>query len=112
MGRDSDNRSAGALGIVAALLLPIAASLIQLAISRQREFGADASGAQIMGTGKPLAKALLEIHNSTKRNPLQTNPAFSSLYIDNPMGGIGGTLMKLFSTHPPVEERVKRLEKI
>lgn len=108
-----DNRGAGALGLIIALLVPIAAMIIQMAISRQREYGADESGAKLMGTGKPLAKALLAIHDSTKRAPLRdANPAFSSLYIDNPLGGIGGTMMNLFSTHPPVAERVKRLEKI
>ncbi len=110
--RDNDNRGSGAFGLVLALLVPIAASLIQLAISRQREFGADESGAKTMGTGKPLAKALLAIHDSTRRRPLRGNPAFSSLYIDNPLGGAGGSLLNLFSTHPPVAERVKRLERI
>lgn len=109
---DEENQGAGAFALVAAILLPIAASLIQLAISRQREFGADASGAEAMGTGKPLAHALLAIHDSTRKKPMHTNPAFSSLYIDNPLGGIGGGLTKLFSTHPPVEERVKRLSNI
>lgn len=110
--RDENNRGSGVLGIVIALLVPIAASLIQLAISRQREFGADESGAKIMGTGKPLARALLAIHDSTRRRPLRGNPAFSSLYIDNPLGGLGGTMLNLFSTHPPVVERVKRLNEI
>lgn len=110
--RDDNNRGSGALGLVLALLVPIAASLIQLAISRQREFGADESGAKTMGTGKPLARALLAIHDSTRRRPLRGNPAFSSLYIDNPLGGMGGTMLNLFSTHPPVAERIKRLENI
>lgn len=112
-GRDNeDNRAAGILGLVIALLVPIAASLIQLAISRQREFGADETGARLLGTGKPLARALVTIHDSTKKAPLAVNAAYSSLYIDNPLGGFGGTLINLFSTHPPVAERVKRLEKI
>lgn len=112
-GRDNqDNRSMGAIGIVLALLVPIAASLIQLAISRQREFGADETGARTIGDGGPLARALIKIHDSAKRAPLKANPAFSSLYIGNPLGGRGGTLLNLFSTHPPVEERVKRLKKI
>lgn len=109
---NNDSRTSGAFGLILALLVPIAASLIQLAISREREFGADETGAKLMGTGKPLAKALLAIHDSTKKAPLRVNPAFSSLYIDNPLGGMGGTLLNLFSTHPPVGERVKRLEKI
>lgn len=109
---DEDTKDAGAVGILAAILLPIAASLVQLAISRQREFGADESGARTLGDGDPLARALVTIHNSTKKSPMRINPAFSSLYIENPTGGLGGTLINLFSTHPPVEERVKRLEKI
>ncbi|HLD01973.1 MAG TPA: zinc metalloprotease HtpX [Patescibacteria group bacterium] len=108
---DDDNRGAGAFGIVIAILVPIAAAVIQMAISRQREFGADETSARTIGDGKPLAKALLAIHDSTRRFPMRTNPAMSSLYIGNPLGGFGGTMMKLFSTHPPVEERVKRLEK-
>lgn len=110
--RDNEDRGSGALGLIMVLLVPIAASLIQLAISREREFGADASGAKTMGTGKPLARALLAIHDSTRRQPLRGNPAFSSLYIDNPLGGLGGTMLNLFSTHPPVAERIKRLESI
>lgn len=111
-GRDSDNRGSGALALIAAILLPIAAMLIQMAISRQREFGADYSGAKTIGDGKPLAKALLAIHDSTKRTPMRTNPAMSSLYISDPSAGFGGRMLKLFSTHPPVEERVKRLSQI
>ena len=110
---DDDNRNSGMLGIFVALLVPIAASLIQLAVSRQREFGADYTGAKIIGDGDPLAKALLKIHQSTKSAPLTNiNPALSSLYIDNPLGGSGGTLINLLSTHPPVEERIRRLAKM
>ena len=108
-----DNRGgAGALGLLIAVLVPIAASIIQLAISRQREFGADETGAKLIGDGKPLANALLAISDSTKRAPMRTNPAYSSLYISNPLGGLGGSFVNLFSTHPPVEERVKRLRGI
>lgn len=109
---NNENRGSGALGIVVALLVPIAASVIQMAISRQREYGADETGAKTIGQGEPLAKALLAIHDTTRRAPMQTNPAFSSLYIDNPLGGLGGSMINLFSTHPPVEERVRRLRKI
>jgi heat shock protein HtpX len=100
------------IAIAAAILVPIAASLVQMAISRQREFGADHTGAKTIGSGKALANALLAIHDSTRRAPAQVNPAMSSLYIENPAGGLGGQMMKLLSTHPPVEERVKRLQKI
>lgn len=109
---EEGNQGAGIFGIVIALLVPIAASIIQFAISRSREFAADETGAKTVGNGKPLANALLTIHDSTRRAPMKTNPAYSSLYIDNPLGGMGGAMMKLFSTHPPVEERVKKLESI
>jgi heat shock protein HtpX len=111
---DDDNNSAVSpiFGILIAILVPIAASIIQLAISRQREFGADESGAKTIGNGKSLADALLAIHDTTKNKPAAVNPAYSSLYIDNPLGGKGSKLLNLFSTHPPVEERVKRLREI
>jgi len=109
---DDDRPSFGGIGILLALLVPIGGSIIQMAISRQREFGADESGARIIGDGDPLAKALVAIHKSAAQNPMRTSPAFSSLYIGNPMGGLGGAMMKLFSTHPPLEERIERLKKI
>ncbi len=112
--RNEGHRGAGGFAIFLAILVPIAAGVIQMAISRQREFGADYSGAKTIGDGDPLASALLKIHESTKRAPLKNlNPALSSLYIDNPLGGgVGGALLNLFSTHPKVEDRVKRLREI
>jgi heat shock protein HtpX len=110
--RDEEDRGSGALALLAVIVVPIAATLIQLAISRQREFGADESGAKTIGDGEPLAYALLAINKSASQHPMKSNPALSSLYIGNPMGRFGEGLMHLFSTHPPVEERVKRLEKI
>lgn len=98
--------------IAAALLVPIAASFIQMAISRQREFGADHTGAKTIGSGRELAKALLAIHDTTRRYPRTSNPAMSSLYIGDPTGGLGNKMLQLMSTHPPVEERVKRLQRI
>lgn len=112
MSSDEDNQGNGILALVAALTVPIAASLIQLAVSRQREFGADATGARVMGSGDHLAKALIKIHDTTRHAPMQTSPALASLYIENPFGGLGGSLMNMFSTHPPVAERVKRLQQI
>jgi heat shock protein HtpX len=109
---EEGNPMSGIGGLLIAIIIPIAASIIQLAISRQREYGADETGAKTIGDGKPLAKALLAIHATTRQAPANVNPAYSSLYIDNPTGGLGNKLMNLFSTHPPVEERVKRLEKI
>lgn len=111
-GNDEDNRSSGAFGLVLAFLVPIAASIIQMAISRQREFGADEAGAKTIGSGKSLIRALEAIHASAKRAPMRTNPAMSSLYIGDPLGGWGGKLLYLFSTHPPLEERINRLKKI
>lgn len=108
-GDDDDNRGGGVMAIVAALLVPLGASIIQMAISRQREFAADESGAKACGGGEPLAQALLAIHSSAQNNPMQHNPALSSLYIGDPTGGLGSKMLHLFSTHPPVEERVKRL---
>lgn len=108
---DDEGNAGGAIALIAAILVPIGASLVQLAISRQREFGADETGAKTIGNGKPLASALIAISDSTKRIPMRHNPAFSSLYIENPFGKSRG-LIRLFSTHPPVEERVARLRKI
>lgn len=109
---DEDNRGAGMFGIIIAILVPIAASVVQMAISRQREFGADHTGARTIGDGEPLAKALVAIHNSARRSPMHANPAMSSLYIGDPLGGWGGKMLHLFSTHPPVEERIKRLKEM
>lgn len=114
-GRYSDrerNPGLGGLGIVIALLVPIGAAIVQMAISRQREFGADETGARTIGGGEPLAQALLAIHDSARRSPMQANPALSSLYIGDPTGGLGSRILHLFSTHPPVEERVRRLRSI
>lgn len=115
MGDSNDEDSSpasGILGLLLALLVPIAASIIQMAVSRQREYAADETGAKTIGNGRSLADALLAIHDSTRRSPQKVNPAYSSLYISNPLGGLGGRMMHLFSTHPPVEERVKRLRNI
>lgn len=105
---DDDNKNP-LIALLLFLLVPISASLIQLAISRQREFAADDSGAHALGHGKPLADALLAIDASSRKAPLALNPAFSSLYIGNPLGTTGGKLLSLFSTHPPVKKRIERL---
>lgn len=107
---DEDRGRMGGFGIILALLAPLAGAIVQMAISREREFEADETGAEIMGDGKPLADALIKINESAKHLPMRDiNPAFSSLYIASPLGSIGGGIVKLFSTHPPVEERVRRL---
>jgi heat shock protein HtpX len=93
--------------IVMMLVAPLAASLIQMAISRSREYIADASGAEISGHPKALASALEKLSNYNKQQPMDVNPASAQMYIVNPLSG--GALAGLFSTHPPMEERIKRL---
>jgi heat shock protein HtpX len=92
------------------LLAPIAASLIQLAISRQREYGADATGAEISGNPESLASALLRLEEGAKAMPMQVNQAAEPLFIVKPFSG--GGIASLFSTHPPIEERVRRLRQM
>jgi len=106
--RDDDDRGGGALGlIVMAVLAPIAALLIQMAISRTREFLADATGARLTRKPLELASALERLHAAAEHMPLNANPATSHLFIVNPLSG--RSFLRLFSTHPPIEERVKRL---
>lgn len=111
---DDDAEESGLAGLVSGLLLilvaPIAATLIQLAISRTREFEADAAGAAISGAPLALASALRKIEAWKERLPLATNPAMANLYIVNPLDG--GAIVNLFSTHPPTGERIARLEQM
>jgi heat shock protein HtpX len=111
-GRDDRDRE-GAGGLIGGLLLiivaPIAAALIQLAVSRSREFEADHTGAEVSGDPMALASALRKLERATEVVPSQTaQPAFAHLYIVNPLAG--QTLSGLFSTHPPLEARIRRLE--
>jgi heat shock protein HtpX len=110
-GRRDDREGGGlmiVIGIVAAILAPISATLIQLAISRKREFLADASGALLTRYPEGLASALAKI--SQYQQPMKkANPATAHLYIANPFGGAAKGMAKLFMTHPPVEERIKAL---
>jgi heat shock protein HtpX len=113
MGRGSsnDNRGGGLGAILMLILAPIAATVLQMAISRSREFAADAGGAKISGNALDLASALQKISRANQIKPLNhTNPATAHMFIVNPLSG--GGMMKLFSTHPPVEERVKKLQEI
>jgi heat shock protein HtpX len=106
-----DDSPLGLIGSLALVLLaPIAASIIQLAISRQREFSADATGAEISGNPESLAGALLRLEEGAKAIPMQVNQASEPLYIVKPFSG--GGIAKLFSTHPPIEERVRRLRQM
>jgi heat shock protein HtpX len=110
-GGNSRNNPLGAIGAILSLILaPIAAMLIQFAISRTREFQADRSGAEITGQPLQLASALAKISAGTSRIPMRVNEATSQLFIDNPLKAVKGRGMsRLFSTHPPVEERIERL---
>ncbi|MBW8059611.1 MAG: zinc metalloprotease HtpX [Solirubrobacterales bacterium] len=110
-GGDSNNSPIGLIASLALVLLaPLAATIIQLSISRQREYAADAGGAQICGNPESLASALLRLEQGAAATPMKVNQAAEPLYIVKPFSakGIGG----LFSTHPPIEERVKRLRQM
>ena len=109
-GRGGDNREGGnpiaALAMI--ILAPLAAMLVQLAISRGREYGADATGASISGDPLSLANALKKLQRGVEKIPMESNPATAHMFIVSPL--TGGGLMALFSTHPPLEERISRLE--
>jgi heat shock protein HtpX len=109
-----DDDGGGIIGLAGSLLMiilaPIAAMLIQMAISRTREFEADADGARIAGRPEGLAGALLKMERAAQKIPMKVNPAASHLFIVNPLSG--QALARLFSTHPPIEERVRRLEEL
>jgi len=110
-GRSDDRDGGGAAGLVMLILSPIVAILIQMAISRSREFSADAEGAQICGKPLALAGALNKLQIASKQIPMKNaSPSSAHLFIVNPLSG--GGLTKMFSTHPPLEERIKRLQDI
>ena len=109
-GRSSDDDEGGGNPIAAialAIVAPIAAMLVQLAVSRSREFQADATGAQIAGHSQGLAQALGKLEMAAQAIPMQANPATAHLFIVNPLSG--AAIARLFSTHPPIEERIARL---
>ncbi len=110
-GGDDESPLSIVASLAMVLLAPIAASLIQLGISRQREYSADATGAEICGNPESLASALLRLEEGAKAIPMQhVNQATEPLYIVKPFSG--GGLAGLFSTHPPIEERVRRLRQM
>ena len=105
---DEDSGGGGALGaVLMAIVAPIAAMLIQMAISRAREYQADATGARIAGTARGLAGALEKMDMASRMAPMHVTPATAHLYIVNPLSG--GGIASLFSTHPPIQERIARL---
>ena len=108
VSRDEREEGGGLIGLLLmSILAPLAAMLIQLAISRSREYQADASGAQLLHSGEPLARALEKLDNSSQRIPMDASPQTAHLFIVNPLSG--RSLANLFSTHPPIEERIRRL---
>lgn len=110
LGGGRDDEGGGAFGaLFMAILAPIAAAMIQMAISRSREFEADRGGADILGHGEPLARALEKLHEGSKQIPMNVNPAMEQAFIVNPFTGRKVGFAKYFMTHPPVEERIARL---
>ncbi len=110
-GNSRDGEGGGNIfGLLAMMILaPIAATLLQLALSRSREYEADRSGAELVGDGEPLARALLKIESYAKQIPMKIDPAHATAYIINPLTGRNVSFKNLFQTHPPTEDRVARL---
>ena len=107
-GSRSDDDRPNPIGLIATIILaPLAAMLIQMAVSRSREYGADATGARMTHNPEGLASALGKLHRATQAVPMQASPATAHLFIVNPLSG--RALASLFSTHPPVEDRIARL---
>jgi heat shock protein HtpX len=107
-GRDDEGSNPIAL-LGMALLAPIAAGLLQMALSRSREFEADRTGARLLGDGEPLARALLKLEAGAKARPMDIDPAHAQLFIVNPLTGRTAQLANLFRTHPTTDDRVARL---
>ncbi len=111
MGRDRDNEGGGGLGALLMIILaPIAALLIQMSISRSREYLADEGGAKMIGHSVPLANALQKLVEAGKQIPMAANPSTAHMFIVNPLNGAG--IASLFSSHPPIGKRIERLEKM
>ncbi|MCE5194754.1 MAG: zinc metalloprotease HtpX [Nitrospiraceae bacterium] len=107
-GNDEEGGSSPVAAIAMMIVGPIAALLIQMAISRSREYAADEGGARLAGNPRSLASALRRLHFASQQIPMDANPATSHMFIVNPL--TGGGLLKLFSTHPPMEKRIALLE--
>lgn len=117
-GRNDEDRPNPIALLLISMLAPISASLIQMAISRSREFEADRSAAELLGSGQSLARALQRIEQAASRTPMQVAPAQAQAYIHNPLAEFGQrrtggvNMSKLFSTHPSTDERIRRLLEI
>jgi len=105
---DDDEGGSPIAAFVMMIVGPIAAMIVQMAISRSREYVADEGGARIAGNPRYLSGALRKLHRASQKIPMDANPATSHMFIVNPLSG--GGILKLFSTHPPIEERISRLE--
>ena len=105
-GDDEEGNPLAALAMM--IVAPIAAFIVQMAISRSREYSADEGGARLAGNPRYLSGALRKLHSASQKIPMEANPSTSHMFIVNPLSG--GGLLKLFSTHPPIEERIKRLD--
>ncbi len=110
LGRSDERGGNVVAGLLMLILAPIAAPLIQMAISRAREFAADADGAKICGDPLALASALRKLEAGAQAMPMDASPATAHLFQVSPFGGMAGGIMSLFSTHPPTAERIRRLE--
>jgi heat shock protein HtpX len=114
--RSNDNNPLGAIGgLIAIIVAPLAAMVIQMAISRAREYQADRTGAMTTGSPLALASALAKLEQGTSRIPMEVNPAVSQLFIADPLKAFGrrggaGNMARMFGTHPPIQERIARLE--
>lgn len=109
-GRDRDEGGANPIALIATIILaPIAAMLLQAALSRSREFEADRSGARLLGDGEPLARALAKLEQGARQIPMDVNPAQAQAYIINPLTGRKVEFKNLFTTHPPTADRIARL---
>jgi heat shock protein HtpX len=112
-GRGDDDEGANPIAVLLlALLAPMAAGLLQMALSRSREFEADRSGARLIGDGEPLARALLKLEQAARQIPMDVAPAQAQKYIVNPLTGRKVNFSNLFTTHPPTEDRVQRLRQM
>ena len=107
--RDDEEGGHPIAGLVAVILGPLAAAIIQMAVSRQREFEADRVGAEILGRPLPLANALRRLDHLAHQIPMNVAPAAAPLAQVNPLAAMGGGMASWFSTHPPTEQRVARL---
>ena len=108
-GRDDDNNTNPIALLAFSLLAPMAAMVIQMALSRSREYEADRTGARLIGDGEPLARALAKLEQGARAVPMAVDPAQASKYIVNPLTGRKVQFANLFTTHPPMEDRIARL---